>query len=281
MRIVYIMSSLAIRNSHERDSSITFEESSHVYTINGSSTDVISVTKFLHFFFPEFDAKAIIQKMRKGKNWATSEYNGMTDYAIMKQWKENGRVSSSAGTRLHLAIEQWLDNQVDLIDKEVLSTREWAHFQTFWSLHGQDLEPYRLEWPVWVEGIKLAGSIDGVFRRRSDGAFLIYDWKRSKDIKNENHFDTGLGPIQHLPNTNYWQYTLQLNVYRWMLETYYGLKIADMYLVILHPDNASFVRMRLNRLDEEVEDMIEARRLGLANGRVVSLEDEEKCSIRL
>lgn len=276
------MSTLAIRNSHERDSSISFEESSHVYTIKGSSANVISVTKFLHYFFPDFNAKEVIQKMRKGKNWSTSEYNGMTDYQIMTQWKENGRVSSAAGTRLHLAIEQWLDGQADLIDKEVLTMREWAHFQAFWAKEGADIEPYRLEWPVWVEDLKLAGSIDGVFRRRSDGAFLIYDWKRSKDIKIMNPYETGLGPIQHLPNTNYWQYTLQLNIYRWILETQYGLTIADMYLVILHPDNASYVRMKLNRMDEEVEDMIEARREGLVKNKVIVVESsEEGCAIRL
>jgi hypothetical protein len=276
------MSTLAIRNSHERDSSISFEESCHVYTIKGSSANVISVTKFLHYFFPEFNAKEVIQKMRKGKNWSTSEYNGMTDYQIMTKWKENGQVSSAAGTRLHLAIEQWLDGQADRIDKEVLAMREWAHFQAFWAKEGSEIEPYRLEWPVWVEELKLAGSIDGVFRRRSDGAFLIYDWKRSKDIKIENRYETGLGPIQHLPNTNYWQYTLQLNIYRWILETHYGLTIADMYLVILHPDNASYVRMKLNRMDEEVEDMIAARRDGLVNHQVIVVEPRgEGCAVRL
>ena len=128
-----------------------------------------------------------------------------------------------------------------------------------------------MEWEVWVEEIKLAGSIDGIFRRKSDGAFMIYDWKRSKEIKSENQFGTGFPPVDHLPDTNYWHYTLQLNVYRWVLEKYYGLHITDMFLVILHPDNKSYKRMRLNRLDDEVEDMINARKRAVAGGCKMSV----------
>lgn len=72
--------------------------------------------------------------------------------------------------------------------------------------------------------------------------------------------------MEHLPDTNYWHYTLQLNVYKWILEKYYGLEVADLYLVILHPDNSSYRRMRLNILEEEVEDMIECRRRAVAAG---------------
>jgi hypothetical protein len=88
---------------------------------------------------------------------------------------------------------------------------------------------------------------------------LIYDWKRSKEIKAENRFQTGLGPLAHLPDCNYWHYSLQLNVYRWILETLYGLDVAEMYLLILHPDNPNYKRMRLNRMDAEVQDMLDCR----------------------
>ena len=51
-----------------------------------------------------------------------------------------------------------------------------------------------------------------------------------------------------------------------MLERYYGLDVADLYLVIIHPDNPSYRRMRLNILEDEVEDMIECRRRAVAEG---------------
>ena len=57
-----------------------------------------------------------------------------------------------------------------------------------------------------------------------------------------------------------------MNVYKWILETYYNLEVADLYLVILHPDNPSYRRMRLNILSDEVEDMIECRRRAVEAG---------------
>jgi hypothetical protein len=110
-----------------------------------------------------------------------------------------------------------------------------------------------------------------IYYRKSDRKYVVYDWKRSKDIKTENQFETGYAPVDHLPNTNYWHYTMQLNVYKWILETYYDVDVGDLYIVILHPDNPSYRRMRLNIMENEVEDMIECRRKAVEDGCNVSV----------
>jgi hypothetical protein len=255
-------------NYHSRDDKIYFVEKTHKYYIDGSCAGNLSCTGFIHEFFGHFDPKAIIIKMRKNPTkWAASKYFGKTDEEIIKEWNDNGKTASEAGTAMHLAIEQFLHSAPEQIAPETFDSIEWKYFKKFWTDCGDDLEPYRSEWEVWTSSdIKLCGSIDMVFRRRSDGKFVIYDWKRSKEIKTENRFGYGLAPLDHLPDTNYWHYTLQLNVYKWILEKYYGLEVADLYLVIIHPDNSSYRRMRLNILDEEVEDMIECRRRAVAAG---------------
>jgi hypothetical protein len=197
--------------------------------------------------------------MKASPKWPDSPYFGMTDAAIKQQWTDNGTQASGAGTGLHLAIEQFLDKQ-EITDRDVVTTQEWSYFQAFWLKHEPDLEPYRLEWCVYVEELKLAGSIDAVFRRKSDGAFFIYDWKRCKKIETENRFETCLAPVDHLPNSNYWHYTLQLNTYRYILERHYGMVIKDMFLIILHPNNETYLKRRLNRMDAEVEAMMDVRR---------------------
>lgn len=277
-------------NRHPRDQHIAFDEPTHKYYVNGSCKGNISCTGFVHEFFGHFDAKKIITKMRKGANWANSKYYGKTDEEIMKEWSDNGKEASSAGTAMHFAIEQFMHGALDEIDPTVMNTPEWRYFMKFWKECGDDLEPYRSEWEVFTDRldlpasqhrevftdaldspaserkIKLCGSIDMVYRRKSDSKFVIYDWKRSKEIKSDNPFGSGLAPLDHLPDTNYWHYTLQLNVYKWILEQYYGLEVADLYLVILHPDQPSYRRMRLNILTDEVEDMIECRRRAVEEG---------------
>jgi ATP-dependent exoDNAse (exonuclease V) beta subunit len=258
-------------NSHPRDKHIYFHEPSHTYYVNNISTGNISCTGFIHEFFGHFDPKAILTKMRKNPaKWAQSKYFGKTDDEIIKEWNDNGKTASEAGTAMHLAIEQFLHGAPEQIAPETFDSIEWKYFMKFWKDCGDDLEPYRSEWEVWTSSdIKLCGSIDMVFRRKSDGKFVIYDWKRSKEIKADNPFGSGLAPLDHLPDCNYWHYTMQLNVYKWMLERYYGLEVADLYIVIIHPNNPSYRRMRLNILEDEVEDMIEARRRAVeAGGKV-------------
>ena len=255
-------------NAHPRDADIQFDEPTHVYTVQGSSKGIISCTKFLHEFFGHFDAKGTIKKMMASPKWTESKWYkpGITAKEIEEQWNANGREASGAGTAMHLAIEQFLNGSEHVILPHIKETTEWRYFMNFWREHGADLEPYRTEWEVWSEDHKLAGQIDMVYRRKSDGKFLIYDWKRSKEIKTENKFQTGLPPIQHLPDCNYWHYTLQLNVYRWFLENLYGLEIDDMYLLVLHPDNKNYKRVRLNRMDEEVDAMLNCRLRAVKEG---------------
>jgi len=255
-------------NAHPRDADIQFDEPTHVYTVQGSSKGIISCTKFLHEFFGHFDAKGTIKKMMASPKWTESKWYkpGITAKEIEEQWNANGREASTAGTAMHLAIEQFLNGSEHVILPHIKETTEWRYFMNFWKEHGADLEPYRTEWEVWSEDHKLAGQIDMVYRRKSDGKFLIYDWKRSKEIKTENKFQTGLPPLQHLPDCNYWHYTLQLNVYRWFLENLYGLEIEDMYLLVLHPDNKNYKRVRLNRMDDEVAAMLDCRRRAVLEG---------------
>ena len=274
---------LVHKNKHPRDALITFDEPTHVYTVQGSSKGIISCTKFLHEFFGHFDAKAIIKKMMDAPTWPQSKYYGKTAAQIEAEWAENGRQASGAGTAMHLAIEQFLNGSEYMIPSEIKETAEWRYFMNFWKDHGWDLEPYRTEWEVWSADHKLAGSIDMVFRRKSDGKYLIYDWKRSKEIKTENNFQTGLGPLSHLPDCNYWHYSLQLNVYRWILETLYDIEIADMYLLILHPDNGNYRRMMLNHMDDEVNDMLDCRLRAVAGGckQAVILPIEKKVCLMM
>lgn len=251
---------LTFKNAHPRDAHMTFDEPTHIYTIKGSSKGVISCTGFLHEFFSHFDADAVIANMMSSRKWPQSKYFGMTAAEIKKLWNDSGAAASSAGTALHLAIEQFMHGHPELIDPTVLTTKEWGYFENFWRDVSGDLVPYRSEWEVWSEEHKLAGSIDMIFYRKSDDSYVIYDWKRSKEIKKQAFGGaTGLGPVSHLPDCNYWHYTLQLNVYRWFLESFYGLRISDMYLVIFYPENDNYKRFRLNRLDDEVKGMIAAR----------------------
>ena len=250
---------LTHKNKHPRDAHITFHEPTHTYYVDGSSNQYVSCTKFLHEFFPHFDPDVTISKMMKSKNWASSVWYGKKPDEIKKAWATKGGEASTAGTAMHLAIEQYLHGSPEQISEETYKTVEWKYFMNFWEDVKHDLVPYRSEWEVWMDEFKLAGSIDMIFYRKSDDSYVIYDWKRSKDIKTSNEYGSGYGPVSHLPDCNYWHYTLQLNTYKYFLEKYYGLRVSDMYLVIIHPDNKNYRQLRLNHLDDEIVGMLACR----------------------
>jgi hypothetical protein len=257
---------LGIKNRHERDNKIHFDEPTHIYTVNGSSKGNCSTTTFIHHFFPHFDADKTIKNMMKSPKWPESKWFGMTPEAIKAAWNANGREASELGTAIHLACEMVMNGAEDQVDAEVKKTAEWSHFKKYWEIDSKKFEPWRTEWEVWDSDLKLSGSIDMVYRNKTDGTFAIYDWKRAKDMKLDNPFENGYGPCAHLPNCNYAHYKLQLNIYKYYLETHYGVKVSEMALVVLHPNNDTFQVYPVPPMEKEVQAMLEARRRAVKRG---------------
>jgi hypothetical protein len=258
---------LAHKYPHERDSNIHFDEGPHIYTIDGDS-DYMSVTTWNHSHFEEFNADLIIEKMIKSKNWTKSKYFGMTPQQIKDLWDKNGKEASEAGTKMHFDIECFYNDMDVEIDEDCV---EFDYFMQFENDIGEHLEPYRTEWMVWDKELKLAGSIDMVFRN-PDGTLLIYDWKRCKQIKKDNRFQSAKTKcISHFPDSNFWHYSLQLNTYKYMLEKNYGEKVVGMFLVCLHPNNnnKSYLRYEVKHHKKEIDDLMLLRKQMVENGDIL------------
>ena len=244
---------LSTHNKHERDQNISFQEEGHKYTIfNDPESTYTSTTTWIHSHFPHFDADEVIQRMMNGRNWnPDNKYWGMTKEEIKKQWEDNGTAVSQAGTQMHFNIECFMNNNTtpypythtDLLIANGLKehpphqTPEWKFFLKYAHDH-HTMKPYRTEWTVYDEDVKLTGSIDMVYEN-PDGTLSIYDWKRSKDITRVNAYRKyAITPcISQMPDSNFWHYALQLNTYKAILERKYGKKVTYMCLVRLHPDN--------------------------------------------
>ena len=239
--------SLQAKNKHIRDNYISFEEKEHIYTIKGDNS-FTSVTTWIHSHFSDFDADAIIKKMKKKKNFKDSIYFDKTDQQIKDMWEHNRNDAANAGTKLHFDIECYYNGYPNIND-----SIEYKYFLEFTEKYS-NLEPYRTEWMVYDEDLKLAGSIDMIFKK--DDKFVIYDWKRSKEIKKSNwnkysHTEC----ISHLPDANFWHYSLQLNIYKSMLEKNYNIEISEMFIVCLHPFHDTYQIFKIPNLTTEINDL--------------------------
>jgi len=222
---------LSINNAHERDQNISFKENGHIYNVKGMS-HFTSVTTWVKRKFEKFDADKIIDNMMKSKNWDTSKYFGMTKSEIKESWNKNRDTAASNGTNMHKMFEDYYNNEpMHYYNTESV---EYIYFSDFIKEHSH-LKPYRTEWMIYDEQMKIAGSIDMVYLNE-DGTLSIYDWKRCKSIDKTspyNKFSIDL-KYNYIPDTNYWHYALQLNMYKTILEKNYGFVVSELYLVGIH-----------------------------------------------
>jgi hypothetical protein len=274
---------LSSRNQHARDANINFFEEGHKYIIS-TEPDVkyTSVTTWNHGHFPKFEADIIIENMMKGKGWKEGhKYWGLTPEQIKGQWNSNKDVVAGAGTNLHFEIECFNNDKrftFDYTNKELyeiymadkgneLQSKplEWQYFINFVK-DTPHLKPYRTEWTVYNEDVKISGSIDMIYEN-PDGTLSIYDWKRAKNITRINSYNKFALPPQicHLPDSNFWHYALQLNTYKAILEQKYGKIIKDLFLVRLHPDaeEKNYELISLPNLSTEINDLFSERKMQL------------------
>jgi hypothetical protein len=264
---------LSKANKHERDANIQFFEEGHKYIIaTDPNTKYTSVTTWNHSHFPKFDADKVIEKIMNSKSWKQGhKYWGLTADQIKKQWSDNGASVSGAGTDLHYDIECFMNNDKlppKYTHKDLLNAStnhkntsiEWSYFLKFVE-ETPHLTPYRTEWCVYNEDLKLSGSIDMVYEN-PDGSLSIYDWKRSKEISPVNRFNSFAVTecISHIPDSNFWHYALQLNTYKALIEAKYDKKVKELFLVRLHPnaEDKTYDLIKLPILDSEISDLFQS-----------------------
>ena len=270
---------LASKNNHVRDLLIKFYARGHKYEITTDpKSKYTSVTTWVHQHFPKFDADGIIANIFKSKSWGPEhKYWGQTAEQIKASWRENGDVQAGAGTKLHEQIEHFMNDQrlsfkytnEDLYDDykhcaldSSNKGSEWQYFLNF-IRDNPRLMPFRTEWMIFHEELKLAGSIDMVYEN-PDGTLAIYDWKRSKEITKVNGWDKFATNklICHMPDANFWHYALQLNTYKAILEQKYNKIVTKLYLVRLHPDatEEDYELIDVPILTKEITELFEERR---------------------
>lgn len=268
------LKNLEIRNKHSRDNAITFTEEDHTYYINGQKLDT-SCTSVIKKFFDPFDALKIANKLSyRLKNKKNSQYFGMTGENIVEMWKKE----TDLGTMLHANVEFLMNSyktnfpfdQYEFAQDEIML--EMQYFTNFVEdfIDSGIIEPYRTEWLVYDEAIGVAGSIDIVFEEKkaipselfaendegtwiknrqkkikpgdSGRRFWIFDWKRSKELKYKAYEKGNVCKIpgSFIDDCNFSSYSLQLNLYRTILEKNYDIDIAGMALVVIHPNSDNY-----------------------------------------
>ena len=248
---------LARRHPMPREDRITFDEESHVYTVDGVRVPR-SVTGFLHSFSHEFDPREAIRSMQSGRNWeerraefTRDDGKDMTPDEIAARWASNGQVQRTRGTLLHYHAEQACNGR----QIEEPHSPEFRQVLELLEAVKLRFEIYRTEFSMFNSALSLAGQAD-LLCRDGNGHFVVVDWKRCRQIRYDSR-DPMLPPLEHLPDCNWSLYCLQLNMYAYFLESEYELAVSRMLLAVVHPLSARGALIEVPRLDEEIRGLVE------------------------
>ena len=239
-------------NLHKNDSSIIFDPLKHLYTFKGHKLH--SVSEIISNYFPLFDVEYWSEKK--------SEQRGISQLILKEEWDCKGKLSRDSGTFLHKQIENYflglnvenkfvfnyngnyIQNSTTInIDKEL------EYFKNF--ISDYTIKPYRTEWRIFDKKNMIAGTIDLI--SKNGETFDIYDWKRSENVFKNNPFQKGYGNLNHLESTRLNHYYLQQNLYKFILEENYGIKIGKMSLVVLHPNYSEYKIVPVPELINEIQ----------------------------
>lgn len=216
----------------------TFDETTHTYHADG--IPLISVTTLLSSWFKKFNPDETIRMMKSKPSWSESKYYGMTDEDIKAKWAADGKEASTLGTQLHAAIEEYYKTGT-----VTLQSVEMEQFLRF--AEQRQLKMAGLEHRVWDTEWRLAGTIDGMAHQGEE--LDLYDWKRCKEMNQSYGYSIQEG-LTHVPSSNFWKYSLQLNLYRALLEKQ-GRRVNRMYIVCFHPDHLDYQVYEVGRMNVE------------------------------
>lgn len=199
----------------EKFSEIEFNTEKHIYRVKGF--EYISTTTLLKQYVPEFDIEEISKKV--------SKKTGVSQEEIKQEWKEAGDNGREIGTALHKYIENNIsgfeyekplvqNSNLDLLNKKI------KQFDKFKQEHLVGKLLVGSEIIVYDEDYKLAGTIDCLLYDTVNNCFWFVDWKSNKKISEINRWSNLEPPLQRYENSDYIKYSLQLSIYRYIVEKY-------------------------------------------------------------
>jgi len=211
---------------------ISFEEEKHVYT-DSKGTSYQSVTGWIHQFAPEVDWDEKLKSSAAKQNISPEE--------LKKKWDYNGDYARNLGTQIHSVLENLFYKKDYKFDKRLLekfpemeedfNDRKQKAKDLFRKLK-RIYAPVANEFIVYDQENGICGTIDFLAYNMKTGKYAIIDWKTSKEFSTRSFTGDEFlkAPFDDVESCNTSEYSLQLSVYKYMLEKHTSIKIDELLL---------------------------------------------------
>lgn len=237
--------------------SIVFDEGPHTYTDNFGKI-YTSATSFVGQFFEKFDAVDVSERCAVGVN---PKYSGRLPEDIRAEWSAEGKRGQDEGTNVHEFAEGLMDSWgADRLPVPISSRCENIFLQVALAVNAlnRKFQFVAIEMIVFSPFLGISGMIDLLMYDPVTNEIIILDHKQNKNAPTtENHWRNGLGPLDHLQDTDIAHYSLQLSLYQHLLTVgkyFPGISGYRRILIHLMPD--SFREIELEGYDYEIMEML-------------------------
>ncbi len=225
---------------------IVFHEDEHKYTYNGYECK--SVTTLLKDYKHIFDDVLIAGKYAKK--------NGLELIDVLKNWDQIREKSGTIGTEVHRYAE------MKFLQKAYIP--HWYEYEppmqlltyvdNFYHDTKNKLIPIKLEFVIGSFNKRLCGMIDKLFWNVKAKELQIWDYKTSKKIETSSPFKNKMrNGLQHLDDCEYNTYSLQLGIYKKIIETECQIKLGNSYICWLNAENDNYKVIKTADMEQEVD----------------------------
>lgn len=254
----------------ENFSHIKFFDKNHKYTIDGQPAKT-SVSGVLKRFEKPFERYKVAERVANRDNKTIDQ--------VLLEWDFAKNYSCHKGSEFHKFVENYFNKKQTTIDNKALQTfykenesfykessiddyyNELAllikNFLNFYEWWKKDHILIRSEFVIGDKESGICGTIDNLSYNKKTKELVIFDYKTNKEIKKDNPRDeTFLSPIEYLSHCEYIKYSLQLNLYKYIIEKNSGFEVPKMYIVWV-ANKENYELMETLQLQKEAEMLLD------------------------
>jgi ATP-dependent exoDNAse (exonuclease V) beta subunit len=246
---------------------VKFYEKDHKYKINNELCKC-SVTTLLKKYGEEFDSEKTAKIVSLKQNRPVDD--------ILKEWNFKREYACFKGTDFHKYVENFLNRKFSPLDlkgfhymlfqegqeldaekrkEEYRETMKFMvkNFLNFYKWYDELYHCIKSEFVVGDFDSKICGTIDNLSYNKKTKNLSIFDYKTNQSIKTEGFKGkTLLDGLSHLQDCEFSKYSLQLHIYKRIIEKNSNFKIDDLYIVWF-PENKEYQLIKPLDLEKEAE----------------------------
>ena len=228
---------------------VVFNEEDHSYYLNFKRC--ISTTELIGRYKKKFETNIMASKV--------ANRDGRLKDDVIAEWDEKRITSQVKGTELHRCAELMWQSKA-YRPGPIVTNKLLKMLQQFYADYKNRLALVRAELVVGDDTWGVCGMLDKLFYNIEEDELQIWDYKTNKEINKSSKYKAKMiNGLNHLEECEFNTYSLQLSIYKKIIEKNTSLKIGKSYLCWINEENDSYEVIETKFLDAESSLILNSR----------------------